>query len=250
MSNIQICRYPLCPVRTHPSDPSEMSTQIFFGELVEVTEQKNQWRKVVNLFDGYEGWVDEKFFIPLQPEAIEFWIENAIPIFNSVVQLEVDGTKMTVSRGARLPKDIRKPFHLNGMAYTINGILEASPENRLKVALAYLNAPYLWGGKSILGIDCSGFTQMILQFEGKMFPRDAYQQAEEGTLVEFNDRQPGDFAFFHNDSGKITHVGMLISPNQIIHAHGNVRIDDFTEEGILNREKKTCSHPLSFVRRC
>jgi len=112
-----------------------------------------------------------------------------------------------------------------------------------------LNAPYLWGGKSFFGIDCSGFTQQVFRFLDKRLPRDAYQQAEEGMTVEFDETEVGDLAFFANASGKITHVGIILENMQIIHAHGAVRLDELTKEGIFSADKGGITHYLTVIKR-
>ena len=116
-------------------------------------------------------------------------------------------------------------------------------------ALMYLNAPYLWGGRSPLGIDCSGFTQMVYRLQGINLPRDAYQQAEVGTTLSFiEESDPGDLAFFDNNEGKITHVGIILEENHIIHASGKVRIDRIDQQGIFNTEIGTHTHKLRLIK--
>jgi cell wall-associated NlpC family hydrolase len=115
--------------------------------------------------------------------------------------------------------------------------------------LEYLNAPYLWGGKSIWGIDCSGFVQAIFRLHGYNLPRDAYEQAEIGTDISFEDCQENDLAYFSNASGKIIHVGILGKDRQIIHASGRIRIDELKEQGIWNEEYEKFSHTLVHIKR-
>jgi gamma-D-glutamyl-L-lysine dipeptidyl-peptidase len=116
-------------------------------------------------------------------------------------------------------------------------------------ALTYLNTPYLWGGKSPFGIDCSGFTQQVFRFKGINIPRDAYQQEELGILIEFDDVQEGDVAFFSNDKGKITHVGIILNDKQIIHASSWVRIDQLKYDGIYTSDTSEKTHQLASIKR-
>jgi gamma-D-glutamyl-L-lysine dipeptidyl-peptidase len=119
-----------------------------------------------------------------------------------------------------------------------------------QTALKYLDTPYLWGGKSICGIDCSGFSQQVYKHFGIKLPRDSYQQAELGEGVGFLlEAQCGDLAFFDNDEGRITHVGIMLSSDEIIHASGKVRIDKIDNQGIINAETGARTHKLRIIKR-
>ena len=114
----------------------------------------------------------------------------------------------------------------------------------------FLGTAYLWGGKSIFGVDCSGFVQQLYKLFGIFLPRDAYQQAEVGELVGFlQEAKLGDLAFFDNDEGRITHVGMLLSDRLIMHASGNVRIDPIDHAGIIHRITGKRTHHLRLIKR-
>jgi cell wall-associated NlpC family hydrolase len=122
--------------------------------------------------------------------------------------------------------------------------------NLIENALLFLNAPYLWGGRTPLGIDCSGFTQLIYRMNGFDLLRDASQQATQGEVLSFiEESEPGDLAFFDNNEGAITHVGLIMSDNYIIHAHGKVRIDRLDQSGIFNVEKKVHTHKLRVIKK-
>ncbi|HNC29596.1 MAG TPA: C40 family peptidase, partial [Cyclobacteriaceae bacterium] len=113
----------------------------------------------------------------------------------------------------------------------------------------YLNAPYLWGGKSPFGIDCSGFVQMVFKINGYKLQRDSAQQAKQGKNVSFQDMLPGDLMFFKNKENQIVHVGIFMGDEKIIHASGKVRIDHVNEEGILHMESRVYTHSFSLARR-
>ena len=136
--------------------------------------------------------------------------------------------------------------------YRFDGLTTAGFTKKEKLAenaLMYLNAPYLWGGRSPLGIDCSGFTQMVYRLQGVDLPRDAYQQAEVGTTLSFvEESEAGDLAFFDNNEERITHVGIILENNHIIHASGKVRIDRIDQQGIFNKELGTHTHKLRLIK--
>ena len=130
----------------------------------------------------------------------------------------------------------------------MNGIQDKN--NIIKTAFLYMNAPYLWGGKTPLGIDCSGFTQMVYRINGYKLLRDASQQAAQGEALSFiEESEPGDLAFFDDEEGKIVHVGIILKENYIIHAHGKVRIDRLDHSGIYNVEKRKHTHKLRVIKK-
>ncbi|MTI33289.1 C40 family peptidase [Xanthovirga aplysinae] len=247
-----ICQLSVAPVRTHPADAAEMSTQLLFGDTFEVIEVSSdeKWLKICIDFDKYEGWIDTKQGIP-SSDFIESEAYVLTDYFSSLVlpngpQNIVLGSVLHFSNPALIEeineleknKSIKKMQEKKAWSYMED------------TAFKYLNAPYLWGGKTPFGIDCSGLTQQVFKIGGYALKRDAWQQAEQGQVVEDLDLlKAGDLAFFHNDKGKIVHVGMMLSTGDILHASGKVRIDRLDEKGIFNDELKAHSHQLAFVKR-
>lgn len=130
--------------------------------------------------------------------------------------------------------------------------LPAAPTglNPIEEAKKMLGSPYLWGGRTFMGIDCSGFTQMVFKSCGIRLLRDASQQATQGTPVTSVDAAlPGDLCFFQNPQGRITHVGLYMGEGRIIHASGEVRIDCLTDVGIWVESTQSYSHKFHSIRR-
>lgn len=253
--NKAIGQVSVAPVRKEPSDASEMVTQLLFGELCEVLETKKQWIKIKIKFDNYEGWVDSKQILNIEEEKFSEFLHSTAYISEPF--------SLLVNNNQPFPITIGSEIHqLNE-----NNILELTPNHKfiveenlisqklekdkiLEIAFKYINTPYLWGGKTPYGIDCSGLTQMVYKVAGYKLPRDAYQQAEIGQVLSFiEEAEPGDLAFFENEEGKIIHVGFILPNQKILHAHGKVRIDSLDYTGIFNSELNRYTHQLRVMRK-
>ena len=247
----------LVPMRAEASDKSEMVNQLLFGETFEVLEQDRQWVQIQTSFDQYQGWIDEKQFL-LISQSEHQKLQTLAPIH----ALETMHSILHISEyfpilfGSRLPYFNGRKAQVANKNYTYLGETshkmgeeKASPQQIIGFAFKYLHAPYLWGGRSPFGIDCSGLTQMAFKLGNISLPRDAYQQAEIGDTIDFSKAKAGDLAFFNNDNGKIIHVGIVLNNSSIIHASGKVRVDKLHESGIFNVDTKKYSHKLSIIKR-
>jgi len=248
-----ICNLSIIPLRIEPSDRSEIVSQVLFGEHFQVVEQSKQWAKIKLHFDNYEGWIDSKQYQPISESSYNQLSEDVI-ILNSDLIEYVTGPNnflMPIPLGASLSflnySDINSTnFDFEGLK--ISGIKPKS--NIIETAYMYLNSPYLWGGKTPFGIDCSGFTQMVYKLNGHHLLRDASQQALQGEALSFiEESEPGDLAFFDNEEGKIIHVGIIMNDNYIIHASGKVRIDRLDHLGIYNAEVNKHTHKLRVIKK-
>ena len=248
-----ICNLAIIPLRAESSDRSEIVSQVLFGEHFEVLEQHQQWAKIKLQYDGYEGWIDAKQFQSITEADYQQLSVDAIILNSDLVEYITSphNLLMPIPLGASLSflnhSEINTAgFDFEGMK--ISGIKPKS--NLINIAFMYLNAPYLWGGKTPFGIDCSGFTQMVYKLNGYRLQRDASQQAIEGEPLSFiEESEPGDLAFFDNEEGKIIHVGIIMDNNYIIHSSGKVRIDRLDHLGIYNAETNRHTHKLRVIKK-
>ncbi|MCO4294180.1 C40 family peptidase [Solitalea sp. MAHUQ-68] len=251
-----ICNLSVIPVRAEASDKSEIVSQLLFGETVEVLEQRDNWTRVKVLYDDYEGWISTKQFFGLDKEELNEINNRQSFVCTSPFNFLTNalGHSHYLSPGSTLPLFRGdsvflgdEKYYFKGKAYVTDSFPRKNMESLFKM---FLNAPYLWGGRSILGIDCSGFTQVCFKILGVKLKRDANQQAEQGDLVSFiTEGKLGDLAFFDNAEGRITHVGILLNNHQIIHASGKVRIDSIDHQGIFNNDTQQYTHKLRIIKR-
>ncbi len=248
------------PVRKEASESSEMVTQLLFGEVAVLLEEKENWYYVQNLEDGYKGWLTSYMVTHISEEqlfSIKSW--QYVHSYDTCLEL-ADGSLMFLPLGSRIPvfnkdeNEIGKMIEINGKKWQLrnNGTFRVLPLVLLHItAKKFMNIPYLWGGKSSFGIDCSGFTQTLFKMHGILLPRDASQQALEGEEVPFDERRSGDLAFFSKAEkpDKITHVGFLMSPDEIIHCSGKVKIDLLNQNGIYSYEYQKHSHSIVLIKR-
>jgi cell wall-associated NlpC family hydrolase len=238
-----ICTLAVIPLRKQPDSTSEIVSQLLFGDEYTIIQIENGWANINTIADNYNGYISEKQVTPYHQE-IKHWKTNTLFPF---AQVNSSVGTLYLPAGCSLPE--QQQFSIGNTTFeqvTANG--PSKPLDEL--ALQYLNAPYLWGGKTFFGIDCSGFIQMVFKQIGLVLPRDAYQQAELGEAVAFVEEcKLGDLAFFDNENGKITHVGLMLNKHQIIHASGKVRLDILDHHGIMNLEEKQYSHKLRIIKR-
>lgn len=256
VDNKGVSRMAVVPVRSYPSDTSEMVTQLLFGDHYTVLESMNagKWLKIEVHYDEYLGWIDAKQHYPISDAYFE-----QLNIMNYKISTDVSAnllfnkSPLTVLIGSVLPISNMELFSMdeqlafNGESRSMG--VPMGYEFVKQIAYKYLNAPYLWGGKTPFGVDCSGFTQMVFKIAGYRLTRDASEQAMQGTKIEkLEEAQPGDLCFFGTKT-KITHVGILLADSKVIHASGKVRVDDITEQGIHLVGTNTLTHKLQRIRR-
>ena len=240
-----ICLLTVISVRREPNDRSEIITQLLFGETCNQIENdvSSNFIKIRADFDGYEGWVDEKQLEEISSFDLELYKSNQTYSIGTLNTMLVDESISLVPLGA-----VIQHHYLEKQEITFVGESSVLTKNELiTTATKYMNTPYLWGGKSQFGIDCSGFVQQVFKVCGIDLPRDAYQQVEKGQKITFDDLEEGDLAYFGKD--KITHVGIVLKDKRIIHAHGFVRISEYDDKGILKDGLDGYSHLAKSYRR-
>ena len=263
------------PVRQEPSEGSEQLTQLLFGEVCEVLNCLPRWTKIRSTLDGQEGWVDFKM---LTTTNIQYPISNIQTIVAVPMAIATDmetGEELMLTLGTRLPNYTHGTFEVLGKQYLINpssvntalstasiasdllstgANADLQRSNLITIAQSLLNAPYLWGGKNAMGMDCSGFTQVVYATQGINLLRNAREQMTQGEVVSsLAEAQPGDLAFFdHADrdpkATNISHVGMLLDNKKIIHCSGCVHVDDIDEMGIHLPDGELTHHLVQIKR--
>jgi len=257
MTKYGICEQSLVPVRKQPSDQSEMINQLIFGDLFFINDIVGQWYLIATTHDMYEGWVDIKQVTEISEDRFEK-LNNKQPVFISDIYgkaTSLTGQSVNLLLGSRLPEYNTENIILSKGQYKVTSnvqveILKPSRQNIVDIAMQYLGSPYLWGGRSPFGVDCSGLTQLVFKMLGINLGRDAHQQVETGSIINFiNEAMAGDLAFFDNSDERITHVGIMVNNKQIIHASGEVRVDSIDHQGIYNEKLKKYTHKLRIIKR-
>ena len=278
MVEYAVNRCTVTPVRQEPSEGSEQLTQLFFGEVCEVLDRLPRWTKIRSTLDGQEGWVDFKMLTPapissqeVKGERLKVKGEGVISVPMAIATDMETGEELMLTLGTRLPNYAHGTFEVLGKQYLIDPACVSQPisnspsgrpigetpsysHNVCAIAQTLLNAPYLWGGKNAMGMDCSGFTQVVYSVFGINLLRNAREQITQGTVVpSLSDAQPGDLAFFdHADrdpkATNISHVGILLDNKTIIHCSGCVHIDTIDEQGIHLPDGELTHHLVQIKR--
>lgn len=236
------CLQTWAPLRKEPSSASEMVSSLLFGETCTLQYHEKDWLYVACNFDGYEGWIPNTYLEP---------VEGPVHEWNTVVSghrtaLTLNDNRIHLSLGSQLPES--EEVNIRGANWHIEDVSTIQATQPWEFAKTMLHVPYLWGGRSDCGIDCSGLSQIAFKCIGLQLPRDSKDQALCGELISFGNQLPNDLAFFNNAEGKITHVG-VISPSGIIHSSAWVKEETLTEAGIVNAVSGSISHALHSIRR-
>lgn len=243
-----ICNLSIIALRLDASNISELLSQVLYGEVFKVLEQRKKWSKIRLEFDSYEGWIDNKQYKEVSENEYNLILKLEEVYSIDLVEFIKDQNEqlLTIPLGSSL-KGLPFLKHFFDGRPT-SGIKDKS--NITNTAFIYLNTPYLRGGKTPFGIDSSGFTQMVYKLNGYKLLRETVQQATQGEALSFiEESEPGDLAFFDNAEGEIIHVGIIMKDNYIIHAYGKVRVDRLDHSGIYNTENKEHTHKLRVIKK-
>lgn len=233
-----ICKLSVVPMRKDASHTSELVSELLFNDIYKIIEESDEWLKIQCMYDTYEGWIRKLQHHEITDNEYKEYISKEKYIVNTPIVYYDD---LVLSFGSKVFENIEGTIPLS-KNYDSDVLIES--------AFKMMNVPYRWGGKSIMGIDCSAFVQLCAKIAGYKLPRDASQQYEFGdTISNLSEAQAGDIAFFENKSHRIIHVGILLSKNMIIHASGKVRIDRIDETGIFNNELNQYTHYLCKIKR-
>ena len=249
-----VCIVPVAPVRAEAAHQSEQTSQLLFGEVCELLESTKGFLRIRGVYDNYEGWcqvtqlteIDEAQALTQTALLAAEWV-NPITINDQLMQIPFGSSLALLQKG----KQTFGKYEVSYKGPYIDTKAGSSGEASMKkFALNFLNTPYLWGGRSVFGVDCSGFSQLVFKCIGIHLFRDSYQQATQGEAIGFlQEVKCGDLAFFDNEAGKITHVGILLDAGTIIHSSGKVRIDAIDNLGIINGDTGKRTHNLRVIKR-
>jgi len=247
----------IVPVRKDPAETSEMVTQVLFGETYEILKENRKWQYIRLSHDKYEGWIDLRMSTTLDKRHYNLFNTNEPFITSDICStiISAQAPPVTIVAGSSIHGyHGKKVFRMHRNKYKVVRSFSI-PETMdirkkvMKFSVKYINSPYLWGGRSPFGIDCSGFTQIVYRIAGIHIPRDAKQQVLLGVAVDFvNEAHPGDLAFFDDNDGNIIHTGIILDNSRIIHASGMVRIDNIDHEGINHAQNRRYTHRLRVVK--
>ncbi|MCI2082492.1 MAG: C40 family peptidase [Bacteroidales bacterium] len=243
-------------INTKPDWDAESATQALMGMTMEVRDSSDGWLEVTTP-DGYEGWCPAMSVCRMDSTQYAVWLakpEYVVNVHYTLFRREPSETSEVISDAVMgdmvlkgdpvldangyasiVTHDGRKGFVKESAVMDREGWLdsrEATPGNIIATAREFIGFPYVWGGTSVKGMDCSGFVKTVYFMNGIILKRDASQQVKTGTEVDiangFDNLQAGDLIFFGTEAKggekeKISHVALYIGDGEFLHSSGMVR---------------------------
>lgn len=243
----------IVPLREKAAHSSQQVSQLLFGEGFTVLETELDWLRIETESDHYEGYIQTIQSVLVEEDIYKKHLLKTVlftqePI--TIIFKKSDNSLLYLPAGSRIAGLENDEFTLGVIEFQLQNQLQPKINSLINFAETYLNTPYLWGGRTHFGIDCSGFAQAVYRSQNIQLKRDAWQQAEQGEIVDFLQAAlPGDLAFFDNEAGRIVHVGIMLNNEQIIHASGKVKIDRIDDQGIYSATRKKYTHRLRIIKR-
>ncbi len=244
-----ICPLSIVPVRLSADDNSEMVSQVLYGEHFKVLECRKFCSKIRSAFDGCEGWVSNNQIKLIEQDTFNTLEKAKNPRYSSELVSFVE-TEESILLPIVLGSSTQNASLLSHKFDGTHPQGKSNKTNLVQTALLFLNAPYLWGGKTPFGVDASGFTQMVYKINGYKLLRKVREQTEQGNPLSFiEESEAGDLVFFDNNEGEIHHVGLIMDNNYVIHVDGKVRIDRLDHTGIFNADDGKYSYQLRVIKK-
>jgi gamma-D-glutamyl-L-lysine dipeptidyl-peptidase len=256
--NYGISLLSIIPMRKEPREQSEMISQLLFGESYQVLHETDNWISILTQFDHYTGWINRKLYVEISESSYHDFSIQYQPVLASMLMIieSSEAPPFSILAGSTLPgfnseKNLlaieNREFHIR---QTIGDALAKNSKSFPAIVNLFMNAPYLWGGRTVFGCDCSGFVQSVYKIMGIALERDSSQQVHQGKpIASMAEAKQGDLAFFANEEGKLCHVGMIFSPDEIVHCSGYVHKDKLDDTGILNATANQYTHRLFAIKR-
>jgi gamma-D-glutamyl-L-lysine dipeptidyl-peptidase len=259
MEDTGICFQAFIPMRREPDEKSEMKSQVLYGESFTILEsnKKTNFLRIILDHDNYEGWIDSKTIYPISEKDKESFFSEIQEVTHDLITVLTSGSgafPLIIGCGSTIRTRERKVLDLIGNDYFLPENYMYSENKNIRFALEnfglrLLSIPYLWGGRSSFGFDCSGLCQNLFKQVGIIIPRDSGAQSSQGKVINFiEDAQTGDLAFFDNEEGDIIHVGMIINKNRVLHSSGKVKTDIIDDQGIFSVEQNRYTHHLRLIK--
>ena len=263
-------------LRSNPKHSAELATQAILGTEVNVLKKDSDWY-LIQTPDEYLAWVDAGGIQLMDEKSLSQWATSNKIIYTNTYGHAFDLTDASIRVSDLVAGSLLKVLEEEGGYYKVQfpdgrialvskeeasdytswvSSLSYDADSLIETSKSLMGVPYLWGGTSTKGVDCSGFTKTIYYMNGMVIPRDASQQVHTGksidSIADFSKLDKGDLLFFGRKATdstleKVVHVGMWIGDNQFIHSSNMVRVSS-VDNNALNFDEYNVSRYLRTQR--